>query len=172
MAQHRNRQVKLLWQNVNRFDSSTCTSTTHREHFIHGMAEQSTQTSMQVVVVTAAVAVMACTVSHRMALNEICLPHQFSINYILWPLVELNLSPISLSFSTLFRDHTALFLLSHFCSPAEYLVSFPYPRDWICNMEVETLSFSTGRALYSHRMKKKVVISLWFILKLKYEQFE
>lgn len=26
--------------------------------------------------------------------NEICLPHHFSINYILWPLVELNLSPM------------------------------------------------------------------------------
>lgn len=58
-------------------------------------------------------------VSHRMAVNEICLPHHFSINYILWPLVELNFSPISLHFFTLIRDHTTLSLF--FRRPPLYL---------------------------------------------------
>lgn len=48
--------------------------------------------------------------------NEICLPHHFSINYILWPLVELNLSPM----------FTLLYFLPQVVHSAVCLSSFFY----------------------------------------------
>lgn len=57
------------------------------------------------------VCVLGCSVIN--ATNEICLPHHFSINYILWPLVELNLSPISLDVFHL-ESCPHLSLRSHF----------------------------------------------------------
>lgn len=75
------------------------------------------------VAVAAMVVALPCLIEWRMAVNEICLPHHFSINYILWPLVELNLSLISLSFSTSIRDHTALFSLHSRVFKAAYFVS-------------------------------------------------
>lgn len=55
------------------------------------------------------VCVCVCATSLDGGKREIYLPHHFSINNILWPFVELNLSPMSLlecAVSDIVRDHT------------------------------------------------------------------